>query len=157
MSNMCIPNNSTILFNEKVIYEQPYYNKNSIDSIIDNNNNKGDDNHNKLNKNSFKMLAKYLIQIAQEAQEVCISKQEHIDRLDAKIDTLKKEINILKNELNEREMSVHKDDCCVCMIKQKNYAFSGCGHLCVCENCAYKCQLKCPICIKVSNIIKIFR
>ena len=93
-----------------------------------------------------------------------------------KIDTYKRKIHKLNSEINlqkrlhdhmmnntetERyftlaEPSLAQDDqCCVCMEKQKNYAFTGCGHMCVCGDCVDRCLNKCPLCRAEGSYMRI--
>merc|ERR1712130_565619 len=37
--------------------------------------------------------------------------------------------------------------CIVCLVKKKNISFDGCEHICICEECERKMEIKqCPIC-----------
>jgi len=85
-----------------------------------------------------------------------------------RIDELCCEINNLKNNENNKclplstrcftqaEICGIKDEqCCVCMDKPKNHAFTGCGHMCVCGDCVDRCFNKCPLCRTEGSYMRI--
>jgi hypothetical protein len=50
-----------------------------------------------------------------------------------------------------------KDMCCICFTNRKTYAFTPCGHLCICGLCKSGPITECPICRKeIKSIIKIY-
>ena len=56
----------------------------------------------------------------------------------------------------QAEPSLAQDDqCCVCMEKPKNHAFTGCGHMCVCGDCVDRCSNKCPLCRATGGSMRI--
>ncbi|GIL72896.1 hypothetical protein Vretifemale_3175 [Volvox reticuliferus] len=46
--------------------------------------------------------------------------------------------------------------CVVCLDRDSDIVFSGCGHMCVCNACSVNLQ-KCPICRVASRTIRVFR
>lgn len=48
------------------------------------------------------------------------------------------------------------DLCTVCLDREADMAFLGCGHLCVCERCAGSLS-RCPLCRTRSRPMKVFR
>jgi len=57
--------------------------------------------------------------------------------------------------------ALHEDnECVVCMVSQKQFAFVPCGHVCVCAECADligKSTRECPMCCTAcTQIIKTF-
>ena len=57
-----------------------------------------------------------------------------------------------KKEVDKLEIEF---TCVICLSNKKSMLFVECGHFVVCFNCSKQCD-KCPICSKVSNIIKVF-
>jgi len=51
-------------------------------------------------------------------------------------------------------------ECVACKVNKKEFAFTGCGHLCLCSECLVRSidDKKCPMCMKVSpqGVIRIF-
>jgi hypothetical protein len=61
------------------------------------------------------------------------------------------------NEVEEI-VAVLDSECVVCMERECNYMFQGCGHICICEKCAHEMKKKpCPICRKKSDLMKIYK
>ena len=60
------------------------------------------------------------------------------------------------NLKNENSVNVHKNEpvCVCCMVNPDDYAYTKCGHKCVCFECSQKLN-NCPICRKKSGVIKI--
>ena len=56
-----------------------------------------------------------------------------------------------------QDIDSNTSECIVCMDEPKEYAFTPCGHKCVCENCSSKVERNCPMCRKpFTGVIKIF-
>ena len=83
--------------------------------------------------------------------------QEQSSRQQKEIHTLIAETNFLKYKLVEQEEArlTVDDQCCVCLTKKKDHAFTGCGHMCVCGDCADRCWNKCPLCRSEGNYMRI--
>ena len=132
--------------------------KNSISSNI-NNNSHLISNHISILSSSLESLLKYIDFMNYQLSYFKINNSN-----------LKTENNNLKNENNNL---LHMNDslavgqfcvpitdatqCNICMLNTKSHAFIECGHLCVCAECAPKCDNKCPICRTVSCAIKIYQ
>jgi hypothetical protein len=53
--------------------------------------------------------------------------------------------------------SSDKDMCCICFTNKKTYAFTPCGHLCICGLCKSGPLTECPMCREeFESIIKIY-
>lgn len=77
------------------------------------------------------------------------------------IDKVKKLLNDLKNGVyDEKYKELENKKCIVCFDNKKSQAFTGCGHMCLCDSCAEvynkRGEDKCPMCRKESSIIKIY-
>ena len=88
------------------------------------------------------------------------------DNLDLVINTIQNNKNTIQSmqtkidDLNRQlaEFHVSSDTttlCCVCLVEPRNYANIECGHICVCSNCVYKLDNKCPVCRQEGRYIKI--
>lgn len=64
-----------------------------------------------------------------------------------------------EGEVQEEDSERLRGCCVICIDKESDVVFSGCGHLCVCTACASKMRGggKCPICRVKSSIIKVFK
>ena len=58
-------------------------------------------------------------------------------------------------DIRECSLKDSMGECAVCLNKSRSYIFIGCGHLCVCDTCAPQLNC-CPICRKVSSVIRVF-
>jgi len=139
--------------------------KNSISSNI-NNNSHLISNHISILSSSLESLLKYIDFMNYQLSYFKINNSN----LKTENNNLKNENNNLKNENNNL---LHMNDslavgqfcvpitdatqCNICMLNTKSHAFIECGHLCVCAECAPKCDNKCPICRTVSCAIKIYQ
>lgn len=81
--------------------------------------------------------------------------KEHYDRQQEKIQELIAENYFLKIKPQEEAIVTDDDQCCVCMTKKKDHAFTGCGHMCVCGDCVDRCENKCPLCRTEGNYMRI--
>ena len=84
-----------------------------------------------------------------------------INHLKITLDSLKMKLSNQQakhaRQLSQYAPPVSSDNqCCICMSEQKNYAYIGCGHMCVCRTCAETWGNKCPICKTNSSVIRIY-
>ena len=79
-------------------------------------------------------------------------------------DELRLEVKRLEEQLREMALTPAKEipktegDCVVCMVQPRRYAFTPCGHRCVCHLCAVgitHMERRCPICR--AQVVRILR
>lgn len=140
-------------------------------NIINNNYNNNDNNNENNRAKRMKLLSVIMVQIQNKETEnektICelrneLAKQRSQQK---KIDELKDQINILKNNIclplatrrftQDEICGISEQQCCVCMDKPKNHAFTGCGHMCVCGDCVDRCFNKCPLCRTEGSYMRI--
>ena len=62
-----------------------------------------------------------------------------------------------RQELEEGDADLDTEELCVvCLAKPYDTVFPRCGHLCVCQGCAFRMG-RCPICRTASRPIRTFR
>jgi chromosome segregation ATPase len=109
--------------------------------------------HANLLANSKDALATLESSMDQMAEELNDSNAQ-ISHFKVQISTLTKERDQLTTKLDEENQG---RECVVCKESRKEYAFSPCMHMCVCEGCAASIRgqdSKCPLCRNVSTSIK---
>lgn len=63
---------------------------------------------------------------------------------------------IAQDDFDEEEGD--ESACCICLDCPKSHAFVPCGHLSICDECAAKSSLNCPICRKrATAIMKVYQ
>uniref|UniRef100_A0A6C0AYZ6 RING-type domain-containing protein n=1 Tax=viral metagenome TaxID=1070528 RepID=A0A6C0AYZ6_9ZZZZ len=148
--------------------------KNSINNFIKNiknydninnyeiyiNNNIINNNTCRLASEKFELLS-CLHNIVEKSKAHHDYQEELIKDLKISLANVKKKLNDLEakytRQLSQCEAAVSFDNqCCICMTAQKNYAYIGCGHMCVCGSCAETWGNKCPICKTDSSVIRIY-
>jgi hypothetical protein len=98
--------------------------------------------------NIQKKLLQHLMMLVERTQaEVTLLKIKNTDLQKMTI-CLEQHVDALLTDDNQ---------CSVCMAQKKNSAFVECGHLCVCSECAPKCNDKCPLCKTIGKFIKIYQ
>jgi hypothetical protein len=82
--------------------------------------------------------------------------------VDDEVDLLfaKMTIDSLVNDDKVKMVLENIMECVACKVNKKEFAFTGCGHLCLCSECLVRSidDKKCPMCMKVSpqGVIRIF-
>ena len=147
---------------------------NSINNIINNikkyekiNNYRTYNNNNIINNNICHLASKES-ELLSCLHDIVEKSKTHHHYQEKVIKELKNSVYNLTKKLNQQQAkyarqlsqctpSVSSDNqCCICMTEQKNYAYIGCGHMCVCGSCAQAWGNQCPICKMNSSTIRIY-
>ena len=87
----------------------------------------------------------------QRMKRAAVKSTQTIKGLRKQIEKLEETIRILQHSLSEKEKHIEdlfSDDkkCVICMVNPKDYAYTGCGHMCVCGDCVGRWSNQCPLC-----------
>jgi hypothetical protein len=108
-------------------------------------------------KISFQMLKQYYTMLFEKTQESILILQSIITSLEMENREIKEKFDIM-TQANKLDTDFNPDiQCSICMDQPKTHAYTECGHLCACQNCAIRIGTTCPICREYSTYIKIIR
>ena len=126
----------------------------NIDNYINNINNFNNINNlsSLINKNNESSFIKIIFMLVKKIKYI----ESNIEELEKQYyNLIWCQPGIISCTVTREDESLNK--CCICMDNEKEYAYTNCGHMCVCKDCQQdEWQHTCPLCKTPGNCIKIF-